>query len=459
LSRFPLRRLAAVGAVAALIAALTGCATITNQTVTQKNGIGDVHIVTDLTWCLSPTPDQAVTCSLETGQLFMGYRVPAGVEPPASIATTSGPALTLTRNASYESELQRIYPAGTGEKWIGYVSGELTTVTGAVMSGTVAIDLPLPKPADGSPYSGPYAYRTVTGGRNTGEPFFPLAGDDVTCAEDVTPDPLNGKCVDFPSTPAAVAPDEQIATRDARIVPGAQAPAVYPGNPVTVPFTLAFAGPDPSAVSFALAAVTNLAGASAMPSSATATPVGPDSPLAVTIAVPKNAGPGTYTTTLTGTVAGTQSRSGTASYTVKPLPPAPIAKLSGSRTLKPKHGRLTLPLSCPAAAIDPCAGTVTLKSTSAIAAKKKHRKKARKRTVTFAKGSFAIAPGQTSKLRLRLTKLGSKALAKNRKVRVSAIFTGQNRAGAQAQAVTALVLKAEPVKHRKHKRHKKQHKH
>ena len=74
----------------------------------------------------------------------------------------------------------------------------------------------------------------------------------------------------------------------------------------------------------------------------------------------------------------------------------------GKKPLRVRHGKVTVPLACPAAATAGCAGTAVL-----AARKGKHK-------VVTKVGSYALTVGASGKVKLKLSKKGLKALPRGR---------------------------------------------
>ncbi|MFL5827295.1 MAG: hypothetical protein ACJ76V_12290 [Thermoleophilaceae bacterium] len=404
--------------------------------MTQKDGVGALHLVANLREC--PFTLGSTACGGGTGQSFLGFRVPQGAELPESISTTSGHSATYFKNDTYTSELQRLVPAPAGEKWVGYISNADSIIASDTpTTGTVELDIPLPKGADGAPFNGPFTYRTVTGGRFTG-PGNPFPSQQVRCdPTDPTAPNLTDSmdisgaavCIASPSDLTTIKADEQLATRDLSLQPGS-ARAILPGDTGNVPFNAKFAGPDATGVNMLMTATSNLAGAFVQPSVASFTP-SPDNLLNVSVKVPARAAPGTYTTTLRA-AQGDAIRTATASFTVPALPPG-AAPSFVKKTVSTDGKSATLALRCPATAIDPCDGTVTLASLNAVQTKK--------RKITIGSAHFVIAPGKLGGVKVKFTKNGRKAFKKAAKIKTKATFVTKNRAGTANTKSTTFTLK------------------
>lgn len=325
-----------------------------------------------------------VSAMFDTGQFLVAYLVPDGITLPASLsATLSGtpapvdsaplagtPAggrsasLTFTQDAGQKYAAAAAAQDGAlpGTHWVSYVS-DVTSITSAPdpLDVSLPVPVPLPKPADGSPYEGPLAVKTQLGDRivDTAE-GSPLSADrPIDCTESlldnklrtISPAVLRARtaravlaalrrhgarahgAVAKPPFDTTVCFDgdaqaTSAATNDLGILPGTPAASGLPGTTVAVPFNAEWAGQANEAANFTLTAATNLAGATATPVNGTLIPpAGGDTtpsttPETVNVTIPANAAPGSYTATLTASLANGQTRSGTATFMVGTPPPS-----------------------------------------------------------------------------------------------------------------------------------------
>ena len=167
-----MRRLSFVG-VAALAGAamllLPGCLVIKSQVATQLNQIGKVQITT--TFCMFKSgsancPDggnSGQDGGGRTGQGLVGYRIPVAAGAPGAILSTDT-TIAMTRSDSYTAELQRVSPAPTGQKWVGYIS-QVTSLPAGTEK-TLSPEFTLQRGTDGSPFQTPFLYRVVVGNRD-----------------------------------------------------------------------------------------------------------------------------------------------------------------------------------------------------------------------------------------------------------------------------------------------------
>jgi hypothetical protein len=337
------RRFALLLALAASAALLGGCVVITGPVVApQQDVVGKLRLTFNV--CASgfdngddvdPEEEDHPGCFDDgnanlnafssSDQLLLGIRAPVGTGAPATIVANPAPtppasgAVVLRRSASYEAALAASLPPAAGLRWIGYMSDPYDFDDGGddvpAQSAQVAVDLALPATADGGPFVGPLAVRPVVGARiasgtfpagrpvQCGPSAFVRNDDDATICVDSPTSGLAGTSINFP-------------TRDFGVV-GGKATA-SPGQTVTLPFGVRGAGALPAGLTATLAAATTLPGVSVAPSQASA-PLsnGSNTRVTVPVAIPKNAGPGTFDITLTGRLANGQTRTGVAKLTVR----------------------------------------------------------------------------------------------------------------------------------------------
>src|SRR5262245_9411500 len=169
--RRPLVVGAAVLGAAAIAIGSSGCLVLSpvNPASSQLNQVGTVQINTNI--CASSNavgttcPDlgnSGANALNATGQSLLGYRVSAAAVAPATF-TSVDTTWTMTQNATCAAELQRIFPAPAGEKWVGYVSQPQTFNAGGVSATQFLPEFQLGQGANGSPFQGPFNYRVVDG--------------------------------------------------------------------------------------------------------------------------------------------------------------------------------------------------------------------------------------------------------------------------------------------------------
>jgi hypothetical protein len=346
------------GALVGLLVAgtlLSGCVAFKGLSATQGGVVGGA-VTIQLTICANePAPADHPGCELATNrpfvapsdayQVLLAFRLPAGMTAPDSFASTAGEALTFTRNASYERELDRLVPAGEGRVWIGYLSSPYTLAYAAgdpARQSTVAPAFGLPRPADGDAFHGPLAFRPVVGGREIGDSGEPQAGDPVACGTAVNGDPT--ACVDFPLV-AELGTNANVAVSDFGIVAGKA--TASPGQTVMLPFGVRGAGGMPAGLTTALSAATTLPGVAAVTPSLPSAPLsnGSDTRVTVPVVIPGDSPPGVFDVVLTGRLDNGQTRTGVAKLTVRDRQKPVLSKLKAKPKLfkaatkrKPKRG-------------------------------------------------------------------------------------------------------------------------
>ena len=303
-------RRAVLALVLAPIAALlvSGCTGLRFVDAGQQDTIGKVRVVVAL--CASKgTPDcpngnSGLPALSGTGQILLGFEIPAAAIPPASfLSSPPGPGLVFGDSPGYAAELQRLDPAGAGLKWVGYLSDTASYFeTSGPQSLVAEPEFGLGQGADGSPFATPFTYRVVAGGRAV-QATTP-GSRPVSCGASLTAFNDAGICVDS-SLPLAVT-----GTRDLGIVAGAR--DAERGTLATVPFVVGFAGSATPAADFALSASTTLPGVSPIPILTRMIPASNSvTRVPVALRVPKGATTGAYQVTLTARLANGQTRSAT----------------------------------------------------------------------------------------------------------------------------------------------------
>ena len=293
-----LRRLAAAAALAAASLAVTGCLNIVDEHAAQQDGIGHVVRIT-ATVCL----DGADANSCDTGdaapgryQGLLAVRVPAGVTGPATtVAKRAEGDITLTADPVYAAELERIQPAGAGMQWLGYVAapvdvpvsfptpepgGEMPTPDLRLSPSELALDVTLPA----GPLPASLRYQLVPGYRPVNDEL--PADRAVACPAPDAVDP-DTFCLD-PFDDSVLATFHDLALNDV-VIAAPTVGDVTPGTTVTLPFTAAFTGTP--AGPLALAASTDLPGATATPGSQALAPGEQAAPVALAIPAASGARP------------------------------------------------------------------------------------------------------------------------------------------------------------------------
>jgi hypothetical protein len=362
--RSPVARLrrAALAACAVVVGAivLSGCVVIQSESATQANVIG--NSVTVSTVLCASSAAAAAPCNSPgvsnqyaptgpntsaSGQLLVGYRIPAGVTAPATITTTvpsqdqDGNAitvmLTLTQDVGYTAGLTGLIPPPAGTQWVGYVSDTETYLSSGLQTVTIAPTFGLPVG-----FVGPFTWRSVVGYRPS-----VLASTPVTC-----PAPFPGAvaskipgqssvCVDYPDAGTINGPPNALATGDLSITPPGN-PTVSAGSSASLAFVALLAGGNPSGGTFAASVSTTVPGVTPTVTPGTFVPgANSNTPLTVALSVPASTPVGAYDVTVTATVSGL-ARSATSHITVTLSKAAAAASAKAKLTLSVKKTSLKL---------------------------------------------------------------------------------------------------------------------
>jgi hypothetical protein len=342
-----LRRVALTAAAVVVGAiVLSGCVVIQSESATQANVIG-TSVTVSTVLCASNAAAAApcnsggtsaafpVSGTSSSGQLLVGYQIPAGVTAPPTITTTvpttdsSGNAitatLTLTNSASYTAGLVSILPPPAGTQWVGYVSETETYFTSSgPQSATFSPTFGLP-----AGFTGSFTWRTVVGYRSAA-----YAAQDVSCPNGFPGTQsivkgISSVCVDYPDQGTITGAPNALQVADLAITPPATA-TVAAGGSAALNFAALLTGGNPSAAVFAAAASTTLPGVTAAVTPANFAPAAnSQTNLGVSFGVPASTKPGSYDVTVSATVAGI-SRAATGHITVT----APKAGAAGSASAK-----------------------------------------------------------------------------------------------------------------------------
>ncbi len=298
---------------------LPGCLVIKSQLATQLNQIGKVQITTTFCMFMSGSANcpnggnSGQDGGGRTGQGLVGYRIPVAAGAPGAILSTDT-TIAMTRSDSYTAELQRVSPAPTGQKWVGYISQVTSLPAGTEKA--LSPEFTLQRGTDGSPFQTPFLYRVVVGNRD-------VAADapstrPVACGSTVNDPTVLGAapsytmCFNSP-TPADIATNLTRTTRDLGIIAPPAAVVVKPGQTGVLSFRAKQSGTS-SGPTFTFTATTALSGATAAPNVINYAPnPNQDATVSVLVTVPPNPKPGTYDITLaatTGAGATLQTRTG-----------------------------------------------------------------------------------------------------------------------------------------------------
>ena len=124
--------------------------------------------------------------------------------------------------------------------------------------------------------------------------------------------------------------------------------------------------------------------------------------------------------------------------------PTPEAKLVSTTLSVAPSGSLMLKVSCPSGESS-CAGTVILKTVSAVSASTHHKKA----ILTLASGSFVVAGGQVKAVSLHLSAKARALLAKVHVLRASATLVAHDSSGASHTTTVIVTLRAAKPSHKK----------
>ena len=118
-----LRLTFAAGLGLLLTGVLSGCVVISSQTSQQLNTIGAVKLTTTACFSKQAGCPEKGNSGVDAGpnfQVLLAYRLPQAASSPQQVNTTAGQPLSFARDQSYTDELERLSPAGDGQKWVGY---------------------------------------------------------------------------------------------------------------------------------------------------------------------------------------------------------------------------------------------------------------------------------------------------------------------------------------------------
>jgi PKD repeat protein len=148
--------------------------------------------------------------------------------------------------------------------------------------------------------------------------------------------------------------------------------------------------------------------------------------------------PGTTTTTSTST---TSTSTGS--------PPPPVAQIDRSATnVSPKalekNGEVEVTLTCPATKVS-CAGTVEVKTATAVAARVAKTGKAKKSVLVLGQATFSLAGGQRETLTVKLSAKGAALLKKSKRLKADVLVAAHDSYGDPGSQTLGLTL-TEPAK-------------
>lgn len=396
-------RTALILVAAALVALIaSGCsASVKEGSVKVSPSLGSAHVQLEtctygveelggeepeLELCGSVPPELQQTVREEAPdsriEFLLGFAVPPGTVAPATITAVGkngSPSYVYNRSAEATTALARAHrqegdtrpwpPAGS--EIVGYASAPLNLFL-AEGQWAVDADLGLPSPG-GAPFNGNFAVEVADGlqidlpeeGFEPGRPINCEAEEGSICTVDE---------------------GAAIPTSDLKLAPPAAAAAGFPGSKQTLTFPAAFASTATPPPALALSGTSNLAGAVVTP----ATPTLSGSSASLSVAVPQNAKPGTYSVSLTATSTGGGAVTQAGTLTVQ----AAKLKFSKLKLNKTKGtGQVSVKL--------PGAGTLIVSGKGLPKVTKKATKAKTVKVLLKAKGSTAAALATVGKAKLK----------------------------------------------------------
>jgi hypothetical protein len=442
-------RLPAAAAALIAVVALSGCADdLYSDAGAQQDGIGPAVLTAKI--CEIGSYSGGI-CSGSTGfgsatsyQTLVAYQVPAAVQPPDALSSTTDAAtprvLHYARSQSYSDSLQAVRPAADGYKWVGYLSDVIDFAAGIQLAYTETVTAPLdlPQGADGTPYRGPFKWLTINGFRTVS--VASPADRAVDCVAEA------GSCWSWGtiggSTPTALPALKSLDTSDfALTAPAAQ--TVQAGNSIAIPFGWQMAGNTPTSP-FAMTAQSDVPGASASPADPSLNPAANSTGSEpVNLVVPATAPAGDYTLTLKGALPNGQARTASVPVHVTPAPfvvadrVAPtlhLAGLHGQRLANAIKKGVGLDLRCSEA----CSLAVTLLLDGKVA---KQLHIAASKQVKIGGKTFKLAAAGTKKVHVPLTKKARKHLRKAKSLKLVVSVAGKDSAGNATAAKKTLKLR------------------
>jgi outer membrane protein assembly factor BamB len=127
-------------------------------------------------------------------------------------------------------------------------------------------------------------------------------------------------------------------------------------------------------------------------------------------------------------------------------PLSPEAELTNAALAASPAGTVNVSVSCPVTEIR-CEGTVTLRTLTAVRAATGHRRNLKAAFLTLATGSFTVAGGRVTTVRLRLSVKARALLARNHVLRARATVVAHDPAGVTHVAHTIVTIRAVRVTH------------
>ena len=141
----------------------------------------------------------------------------------------------------------------------------------------------------------------------------------------------------------------------------------------------------------------------------------------------------------------TSLQQGLSSHGVLPFqepktPHVPDAKLASTSLTVSPSGRVSVKVTCPAGE-SRCSGTITLRTLKAVSASATDHQ-AKKRILTLAVGSFTVAGGQVTTVKLHLSAKARKLLARAHVLRARATIVARDPPGTTHTRQTIVTLRA-----------------
>jgi hypothetical protein len=128
------------------------------------------------------------------------------------------------------------------------------------------------------------------------------------------------------------------------------------------------------------------------------------------------------------------------------VPQVPDANLANTSLTVGPSGIVSLKVTCPAGE-SRCAGTITLRTLTAVIAATGHQsKKSKTAILTLASGSFKVAGGHTTTVRLRISAKARALLARTHVLRARATIVAHDPAGATHTTQTVVTIRAAKAK-------------
>jgi hypothetical protein len=434
LSRGTLQR-AALVPLSMLALFLAGCFSITNQTTTQVDGVGDLVVTTE-TCAQNPFPAGPCEAGFSQdatadSQNFVAYVIDDWLVAPATISWngTLG-SFTLARSDAFANALAAKLSAGAGKRWVAYQSARMPRLHASTeyrMTAVARFGVPNAAPSTAS-------LATATGWRMvrdaaSGVTAMPI-DRPINCAEvdpEATAQPATTCAFSIlpavqPTTPDLPANLSPIELNTLTLTPPPAATDVVAGASATLTFGVQAHRAPAGPATVPAAATTTLTGAT-LTAPATLALAGAGTSV-VQVQTPANAAPGDYTVRLVG-AGGARSATATLrvvapAATPTPAPTATPVTLSAQTSTKSlqqavnelaallknqakvdgirRSNVFDLPIAAPAA------GTLTVTLDGST------RARGKKRTVLLAKGTRTVTNPGLTVVKLTPTKAGARTL-------------------------------------------------